>query len=146
MYILWYTVMDLEEGEWPRRHEEASVEDILTTMARQFLPQMTREERSEALLSLRRLIDEGFFALAVAESGDEPLQDDLAKLQEDPVPVLRLLGQAGEVGRHCEGCAAACHGRASKPDGGLRLDVCPARPGTLTPERGCLLLYLPHRE
>ena len=51
------------------------MEDVLTTMARQFLPQMTREERSEALLSLKRLIDEEFFALAIAESGDVPARD-----------------------------------------------------------------------
>lgn len=38
------------------------MEDILTTMARQFLPQTTREERPEALLSLKRPIDEVFFA------------------------------------------------------------------------------------
>ena len=37
-------------------------------------------------------------------------QDDLAQLQEDPVPVLRLLGQTGEMGPHGEGGAAAGHG------------------------------------
>lgn len=44
------------------------MEDILTTMARQFLPQMAKEERAEALASLKRLIDEEFFAMAVAAS------------------------------------------------------------------------------
>lgn len=47
------------------------MENILTTMARQFLPQMEPEERAEALRSLKRMIDEEFFAMAVAESGDE---------------------------------------------------------------------------
>ena len=47
------------------------MENILTAMARQFLPQMEPEERAEALRSLKRMIDEEFFAMAVAESGDE---------------------------------------------------------------------------
>lgn len=47
------------------------MENILTAMARQFLPQMEPEERAEALRSLKRMIDEEFFAVAVAESGDE---------------------------------------------------------------------------
>ena len=42
------------------------MENILTTMARQFLPQMEPEERAEALRSLKRMIDEEFFAMAVA--------------------------------------------------------------------------------
>ena len=45
------------------------MENILTAMARQFLPQMEPEERAEALRSLKRMIDEEFFAMAVAESG-----------------------------------------------------------------------------
>ena len=42
MYILWYAVTEPELGEWPRQQEEVNMEDVLTTMARQFLPQMTR--------------------------------------------------------------------------------------------------------
>lgn len=48
------------------------MEDILITLARQFLPQMEPGERTEALRSLKKMIDEEFFAMALAESGDEP--------------------------------------------------------------------------
>jgi hypothetical protein len=41
------------------------MENILTAMARQFLPQMEPEERAEALRSLKRMIDEEFFAMAL---------------------------------------------------------------------------------
>ena len=75
VYIMWYTVTELELGEWPRQQEEVSMEDVLTTLARQFLPQMEPEERAAALRSLKKMIDEEFFALAIAESGDEPARD-----------------------------------------------------------------------
>lgn len=59
MYFLWYTVTDLEPGEWHRQEKEAAdMEDILTTLARQFLPQMEPEERAAALRSLKKMIDE----------------------------------------------------------------------------------------
>lgn len=45
------------------------MEEILTTLARQFLPQMEPGERAEALRSLKRMIDEEFFDLAL---GDQP--------------------------------------------------------------------------
>ena len=69
------------------------MENILTAMARQFLPQMEPEERAEALRSLKRMIDEEFFAMAVAESGDET-----ARYRECPrcgsaLIVARMLGR-----------------------------------------------------
>ncbi len=70
--VLWYTGTDLELGEWPRQQEKVDTEDILTTLARQFLPQMEPEERAEALRSLREMIDEGFFALAFGEQPERP--------------------------------------------------------------------------
>lgn len=48
------------------------MEDILTTLARQFLPQMEPEERAEALRSLKKMIDEEFFALALGEQPERP--------------------------------------------------------------------------
>ena len=45
------------------------MEDILTTLARQFLPQMEPEEKAEALRSLKRMIDEEFCNMAI---GDQP--------------------------------------------------------------------------
>ena len=48
------------------------MEDILTTLARQFLPQMEPEERAEALRSLKKMIDEEFFELALGEQPERP--------------------------------------------------------------------------
>ena len=45
------------------------MEDILTTLARQFLPQMESEGKAEALRSLKRMIDEEFCNMAI---GDQP--------------------------------------------------------------------------
>jgi hypothetical protein len=68
VYFLWYTGSDPELGEWRRQAKEvARMEDILTTLARQFLPQMEPEERAEALRSLKRMIDEELFNMALGE-------------------------------------------------------------------------------
>ena len=69
------------------------MENILTAMARQFLPQMEPEERAEALRSLKRMIDEEFFAMAVAESGDETARYmECPRCGSDHV-VKRMLGR-----------------------------------------------------
>lgn len=46
------------------------MEDILTTLARRFLPQMTPEEKAEALRSLKKMVDEEYFDLALGNRPD----------------------------------------------------------------------------
>lgn len=43
------------------------MEDVLTQLTRQFLPQMTAAEKSRALRSLKALIDAELFDLAASE-------------------------------------------------------------------------------
>jgi transposase-like protein len=71
VYILWYMGSLPELGEWRRQVKEVvEMEDILTTLARQFLPQMEPEERAEALRSLKKMIDEEFFNMALGNQPD----------------------------------------------------------------------------
>lgn len=55
------------------------MEDILTTLARQFLPQMEPEEKAEALRSLKRMIDEESFRLARDDSSSPRSRAALAR-------------------------------------------------------------------
>ena len=122
VYIMWYTVTELELGEWPRQQEEVSMEDVLTTLARQFLPQMTREERSEALLSLKRLIDEEFFALAIAESGDEPARDVTCPRCGSDHVVKRGMDARGEQRYLCRRCSRTFTSRTNRVFATTKLD------------------------
>ena len=48
------------------------MEDRVTAFARESFPQMSEEERREAIRSLRKLIDEEVFAMASGDAGGEP--------------------------------------------------------------------------
>ena len=48
------------------------MEDRVTAFARESFPQMSEEERREAIRSLRKLIDEEVFAMAAGEQEAEP--------------------------------------------------------------------------
>jgi Transposase and inactivated derivatives len=98
------------------------MEDVLTTMARQFLPQMTREERSEALLSLKRLIDEEFFALAIAESGDEPARDVACPRCGSDHVVKRGFDARGEQRYLCRRCSRTFTSRTNRVFATTKLD------------------------
>jgi len=90
------------------------MEDILTTMARQFLPQMAKEERAEALASLKRLIDEEFFALAIAESGDEPARDVTCPRCGSDHVVKRGMDARGEQRYLCRRCSRTFTSRTNR--------------------------------
>ena len=47
------------------------MEDVLTQLTRQFLPQMTAAEKSRALRSLKALIDAELFDLAASEGAED---------------------------------------------------------------------------
>lgn len=47
------------------------MEDVLTQLTRQFLPQMTTAEKSRALRSLKALIDAELFDLAASEGAED---------------------------------------------------------------------------
>lgn len=47
------------------------MEDVLTQLTRQFLPQMTAAEKSRALRSLKALIDAELFELAASEGAED---------------------------------------------------------------------------
>lgn len=91
------------------------MENILTAMARQFLPQMEPEERAEALRSLKRMIDEEFFAMAVAESGDETARYmECPRCGSDHV-VKRGLDGRGEQRFLCRRCSRTFTARTPYP-------------------------------
>ncbi|GAA6488247.1 hypothetical protein K270103H11_08140 [Gordonibacter urolithinfaciens] len=50
---------------------EVAMEDVLTQLTRQFLPQMTVAEKGRALRSLKALIDSELFDLAASEGAED---------------------------------------------------------------------------
>ena len=98
------------------------MEDILTTMARQFLPQMAKEERAEALASLKRLIDEEFFAMAVAESGDEAARDVTCPRCGSDHVVKRGMDARGEQRYLCRRCSRTFTSRTNRVFATTKLD------------------------
>lgn len=54
------------------------MEDVLTQLTRQFLPQMTAAEKSRALRSLKALIDAELFDLAASEGGGKTIPTEPA--------------------------------------------------------------------
>ena len=98
------------------------MENILTAMARQFLPQMEPEERAEALRSLKRMIDEEFFAMAVAESGDETARYmECPRCGSDHV-VKRGLDGRGEQRFLCRCCSRTFTARTNRVFATTKLD------------------------
>ena len=98
------------------------MENILTAMARQFLPQMEPEERAEALRSLKRMIDEEFFAMAVAESGDETARYmECPRCGSDHV-VKRGLDGRGEQRFLCRRCSRTFTARTNRVFATTKLD------------------------
>jgi Transposase and inactivated derivatives len=90
------------------------MENILTAMARQFLPQMEPEERAEALRSLKRMIDEEFFAMAVAESGDETARYTECPRCGSGHVVKRGLDGRGEQRFLCRRCSRTFTARTNR--------------------------------
>lgn len=80
------------------------MEDVLTQMTRQFLPQMTAAEKSRALRSLKALIDAELFDLAASE-GAEDDPDRACPWCGSPHYVKRGRDGRGRQRFLCRGCA-----------------------------------------
>lgn len=80
------------------------MEDVLTQLTRQFLPQMTATEKSRALRSLKALIDAELFELAASE-GAEDDPDRACPWCGSPHYVKRGRDGCGRQRFLCRGCA-----------------------------------------
>ena len=80
------------------------MEDVLTQLTRQFLPQMTAAEKSRALRSLKALIDAELFDLAASE-GAEDDPDRACPWCGSPHYVKRGRDGRGRQRFLCRGCA-----------------------------------------
>lgn len=80
------------------------MEDVLTQLTRQFLPQMTAAEKSRALRSLKALIDAELFELAASE-GAEDDPDRACPWCGSPHYVKRGRDGSGRQRFLCRGCA-----------------------------------------
>ena len=80
------------------------MEDVLTQLTRQFLPQMTAAEKSRALRSLKALIDAELFELAASE-GAEDDPDRACPWCGSPHYVKRGRDGRGRQRFLCRGCA-----------------------------------------
>ncbi|MDY3667804.1 MAG: IS1595 family transposase [Collinsella sp.] len=80
------------------------MEDVLTQLTRQFLPQMTAAEKSRALRSLKALIDAELFDLAASE-GAEDDPDRACPRCGSPHYVKRGRDGRGRQRFLCRGCA-----------------------------------------
>ncbi len=96
------------------------MEDILTTLARQFLPQMEPEERAEALMSLKKMIDEEFFNLAL---GVQPERPETACPRCGSWHVVKK-GRDGDGGQRylCRSCTRTFTARTNKVFATTKLD------------------------
>ena len=83
---------------------EVAMEDVLTQLTRQFLPQMTAAEKSRALRSLKALIDAELFDLAASE-GAEDDPDRACPWCGSPHYVKRGRDGRGRQRFLCRGCA-----------------------------------------
>ena len=80
------------------------MEDVLTQLTRQFLPQMTAAEKSRVLRSLKALIDAELFELAASE-GAEDDPDRACPWCGSPHYVKRGRDGRGRQRFLCRGCA-----------------------------------------
>ncbi|MBR0406257.1 MAG: IS1595 family transposase [Eggerthellaceae bacterium] len=80
------------------------MEDVLTEIAKQFLPQMAPEEKRSALRSLRAIIDAELFDLAAADDPDED-PERVCPRCGSPHFVKRGRDGAGRQRYLCRGCA-----------------------------------------
>ena len=96
------------------------MEGILTTLARQFLPQMEPGKRAEALRSLKRMIDEELFNMALGEQADRP---ETACPRCGSRHVVKK-GRDGDGGRRylCRSCARTFTSRTNKVFATTKLD------------------------
>lgn len=88
------------------------MEDILSTITRQFLPQMEPEDRRRAITSLQAILDSEL--LGLAQEGMDPNEIETCPYCGSPYRTKRGFDQYGNQRYLCKGCARTFTARSRK--------------------------------
>ena len=88
------------------------MEDILSTITRQFLPQMEPEDRRRAITSLQTILDSEL--LGLAQEGMDPNEIETCPYCGSPYRTKRGFDQYGNQRYLCKGCARTFTARSRK--------------------------------